>query len=166
MPAPGGIRGLSRNRTLELGGFGMSAAAEIRPGQDKRAAGVDPRGVRIRGAMPYRAAGRRERALGWKYSPKTEPQSWSSLAAGFAGMWGWKGPQEPGSPGSYWSCRCCGKVERKCLGALNNGCHRAPRVERKATKRLAKKEMHGWRTVAFVVASPPLPGRLGALGQV
>lgn len=67
MPGPSGIRGLSHNRTLELGGFRMNAAAKIRPGQEeKRAAGVDPRGARIRGAMPCRAAGRRERALGWK----------------------------------------------------------------------------------------------------
>ena len=45
-----------------------------------------------------------------------------------------------------------------------DGCHWAPQVERKATGRPAKKERHGWRTVAFVVASPAASRQDGCFG--
>lgn len=124
LPGPSEIYGLSSNPNLGRGGFRMSAAAAVRPGLAWWTGGQAgsrgrPGRARLRSAMPCRAAGRRERALGWKYWPRTEPQSRSSQPAGFASVWGRKGPQESGSPGFCWSCRCCGKEGKKCPGALN-----------------------------------------------
>lgn len=146
----------------------MSTAAAVTPGpsprtQGQRAAGVDPRGTGLPGAMPCRAAGRRECAFGWKYWRRPELPPGSSPRAGFAGLWGRKEPREAGSrvPAEPQALR---EEVRKCPGALNNGMPPRSRMEGSAPKRLAgKKEVRGRRTVACEAASPVTPRKDGEL---